>query len=49
MAVEAPVTLARDVNPEDLAIHGLKDELVEVGVVSQPLHPVSRLLYVGET
>lgn len=49
MAVEAPVTLARDMNPEYLAVHGLKDELVEVGVVSKPLHPVSRQLYVGET
>ena len=49
MAVEAPVTLARDMNPEYPAVHGLKDELVEVGVVSQPLHPVSRQLYVGET
>lgn len=49
MAVEASVTLARDVNPEYLAVGGLEDELVEVGIVCEPLHPLAGFLYIGET
>ena len=46
MPVGLTVLSAGDVNPEVLAVGGLEDELVEVGIALQPVEPlagVSRL------
>ena len=41
MAVGLAVLAAGDVNPEVLAVGGLKDELVEVGIALQPVKPLA--------
>ena len=47
MAVGLAVLAARDVDPEVLAIRGLEDELVEVGITLQPVEPLAGGLKVG--
>ena len=47
MPIRFPITTARDVNPEVLAVGGLEDELVEVGIALQPVEPLAGGLKVG--
>lgn len=49
MAVGSAVLSARDVNPEVLTVGGLKDELVKVGIVLQPVEPLAGGLKVSMT
>ena len=47
MAVSSAVLAARDVNPEIFAVGGLEDELVEVGIMLEPVEPTSGHLHIG--
>ena len=49
MPIRFPVLPARNVNPIILAVGGLEDELVEIGVMLQPVEPLAGSLKVGMT
>ena len=47
MAIGLAVLAAGDVNPEVLAVGGLHDELIKVGIMLQPVEPLAGGLKVG--
>jgi len=47
MAVLAAILLAADVNPVVTAILGLKDQLVEIRMLLEPVHPTVGNVHVG--
>ena len=49
MAVGFAVLAARDVNPEVLTVGCLHNELVEVGIVLEPVEPLAGGLHVSMT